>query len=133
MRRARSMARPYTKPRSGQGGRRSDQGAATIVALALGAVLLFAGMAGAFVAAVTAAHRTAQAAADLAALAAAQAVQHGSDGCAEASEIATRNRARLRTCHVTGEEVWIEVVVPSPSWAGYDSPEVIGRAHAGPG
>lgn len=111
--------------------RDGEHGAATVLALALGSLLMLLGLAASFVAAVAVAHRTAQAAADLAALAAAQAAQHGTDPCGRASEIAAANGARLRSCRVVGEQVWIEVVAPAPSWAGY-TPTARGRARTGP-
>jgi secretion/DNA translocation related TadE-like protein len=54
-------------------------------------------------------HRRAAAAADLAALAAATAVQHGADGCAEARRYARLNRTALTGCSVDGEVVTVRV------------------------
>ncbi|HWU33502.1 MAG TPA: pilus assembly protein TadG-related protein, partial [Marmoricola sp.] len=73
---------------------RDEAGAATVFVLALVfALVAIAGGAGAVVAAVIA-HRTAQNAADLAALAAAQEVVSGADGCTTASAVAKANRSR---------------------------------------
>ena len=49
-------------------------------------------------------------AADLAALAAAGALQGGADACAAASAVARRNGGRLRSCRVSGDLVAVEVV-----------------------
>jgi secretion/DNA translocation related TadE-like protein len=56
-------------------------------------------------------HRRAAAAADLAALAAATAVQHGTDACSEADRFARLNRAGLARCTVRGDVVEVEVEV----------------------
>lgn len=110
---------------------RAERGAATLLVVAMTSVLTFVGLVGGFVAAVTVAHRSAQAAADLAALAAAQAIQAGTDPCAEAAAIAGQNGARVRSCQVQGEEVWIEVRVATPTWGG-NTATALGRARAGP-
>ncbi len=77
------------------------------------------------------ASRRAAAAADLAALAGAVAVQQGREPCAEASAVATANHARLSSCSVLAEDVRVGVdvdagrVLGRPLW-------VSGRARAGP-
>ena len=91
--------------------------------------LLGAGLA--FVGAAHATHRRAQSAADLAALAGAQALQRGSAGCAESARVTSANEATLAECRVQGEEVWLTVTVPGPEWWGR-APTVTGRARAGP-
>lgn len=103
--------------------RRDEAGATTIVVLALAfALVLVAWGAGSVVGTVVA-HREAQNAADLAALAAAQ------DGCSIAAEVATANQVRLVSCEVEGTEVLVEVAVAVPSAMGR---EVHARARAGP-
>ena len=85
--------------------RRDESGSATLLVLAMAGVLMFLGAALAVVTAMVAAHRSAQAAADLAALAGARGVAEGRDGCASAAEVAAANRARLTHCPVTGPVV----------------------------
>ena len=73
--------------------RRDESGSATLLVLAMAGVLMFLGAALAVVTAMVAAHRSAQAAADLSALAGARGVAEGRDGCASAAEVAAANRA----------------------------------------
>ena len=58
--------------------------------------------------------RRVAAAADLAALAGAAAVQHGGDPCSAARATAAVNGARLERCRVEGQEVRVTTRVPSP-------------------
>ncbi|CUR60557.1 conserved exported hypothetical protein [metagenome] len=110
----------------------SDQrGAATVLALALAAVLMLVGLAGAWVAGVIVSHRRAQSAADLSALAGAQAAQHGSDACSAARATAASNHASLFWCDSSGADVQVGVVVPGPRLAGR-TPRLVAHAHAGP-
>lgn len=102
-----------------------------MLVIALLGLLMFLGAAMSFVAGVVADHRAAQSAADLSALAGAQALQRGQDPCAAANRIAAANGASVRSCDVSGEEVVVDVTVEARSYAGY-SPEVTGRARAGP-
>lgn len=93
--------------------RDSERGSATLVAVAMMAVLLaFAagiGMAGA---AVVARHR-AQSAADLSALAAAGRVGSGAQSaCAWASSVAAANRSRVTGCTVIELDAVVNVDVP---------------------
>ena len=75
--------------------------------------------------------RRAATAADLAALAAATAIQVGEQPCEAAAESVSRNGARLRGCIVDGDRVRVEAVRPSTSVLGRDI-EVTAEAHAGP-
>jgi secretion/DNA translocation related TadE-like protein len=76
------------------------------------------------------AQRRAAAAADLAALAGAVAVQHGQDACPAAVRMARLDRASLRSCRVVGEQVR---VVGSVSVVLVGHRVVVqARAHAGP-
>lgn len=110
--------------------RRDDRGSATPFAVAcLGLLVLLAAALGVTTAMVRA-HRQAQAAADLAALAAAQAVRSG-DPCAAGAGTAARNGARLVTCSVDGRDVTVRVEVAGPRWLGQDA-DLAAQARAGP-
>ena len=108
-----------------------EQGAATLVVLALSGLLMFVGLALAGVAAIVLTQRCAQAAADLAALAGASAAVAGGDGCAAAGDIAAANGAVLEQCELTGAVVTIAVRVEGPRLVArrYD---VTAQARAGP-
>ena len=111
---------------------RDERGAATVLAMALASVLMLLGLAAAWVGAVVADHRAAQAAADLAALAGAQAVQAGQSPCVAVGQVAHANAAHVTRCSVVGADVWVTVQVEAPALLGR-RPTVTGRAHAGPG
>jgi secretion/DNA translocation related TadE-like protein len=111
---------------------RDERGAASLLAVALLSVLLLVGTALGVVAAMVWAHRAAQSAADLSALAGAADLQEGEDACVAAARIAGANRANLTSCRVHGEEVVVEVMVPGPRWLGQDA-DLSARARAGPG
>ena len=111
---------------------RSQRGAASVLVVALLSVLLLVGAALGVVSAMVSAHRIAQSAADLSALAGAAGLQDGEDACAAASRIAGANDARLSSCVVQGEEVVVEVTVAGPRWLGQDA-DLSARARAGPG
>ena len=107
--------------------RRREAGAATVVVLALVFALgLIAWGAGSVVELVVA-HRDAQNAADLAALAAAD--PRSSGGCDVAARVAAANRARLVACEVDGATASVEVSVTAI--VGHRV-EIHGRARAGP-
>jgi secretion/DNA translocation related TadE-like protein len=95
-----------------------DRGAASILLLAVGLVLVLAGFGAAAVGNARTARHEARNAADLAALAGAmQAVRGEGVACARASEFATANGGRLTFCSVEGLDVvvWAEVdVEPVP-------------------
>lgn len=112
--------------------RRGDGGSASLLVVALTGVVLLLGLAGAFLTATGAAHRRAQAAADLAALAGATAQLHGEDACGAAGKVADHNGARSTECHRDGDDVVVRVVFPGPEFLG-QSWELVGRARAGPG
>jgi secretion/DNA translocation related TadE-like protein len=111
---------------------RGQGGAASLLAVALLSVLLLVGAALGVVAGMVWAHRSAQAAADLAALAGAAGLQQGGDACGAAGRIAGANHARLISCRVQGEDVSVEVTVTGPRWLGQDQ-DLSARARAGPG
>jgi secretion/DNA translocation related TadE-like protein len=110
----------------------SERGAATVLVTACLGVLLLIGCALAVVAAIVTAHRAAQAAADLAALAGATAARDGGDPCSAAGAVAADNGGRLVGCDVDGADVTVRVEVPGPHWLGqpYD---LTAAARAGPG
>ncbi|WP_134741082.1 Rv3654c family TadE-like protein [Nocardioides sp. 503] len=120
-----------TARRRARGSRRGEDGAATLFAVSCLAVLLVLGAALGVVAAVVVAHRQAQAAADLSALAGAQVLGRGRDPCAAADEVAAANGARLASCVVAGREVLVEVTAPGPRWLGQDT-DPSAQARAGP-
>ena len=111
--------------------RRQESGAATLFAVSCLAVLLLVGAALGTVAALVAAHRQAQAAADLSALAGAEVLGRGRDPCAAAVDVATANGARLASCTVAGRDVLVSVTVPGPRWLGQGA-DPSARARAGP-
>ncbi len=126
------MSRPpasveASRPRSRSG----EAGAVTLLVVALTGLLLLLGSALGVVAAMVVAHRSAQAAADLAAVAGATAVQRGRDPCAVAGDIAADNGARLTACTVSGQDVLVDVSVAGPRWLGQEA-DLVGRARAGP-
>ncbi len=90
--------------------RREECGAGSVLAVAMMGLLVTVTLIAGGVVGIVSSHRTAQAAADLASLAGAAALQDGGDGCARAATIAHRNRAQLRSCRVTGWEVSVVVV-----------------------
>jgi secretion/DNA translocation related TadE-like protein len=94
-------------------------------------VLVLLGAALAVVSAMVVAHRAAQSAADLAALAGARGAAAGRDACAVAVETASANGARLTACGVSGRVVDVEVEVRGPHWLG-QSADLAARARAGP-
>ncbi|MEN8708280.1 MAG: Rv3654c family TadE-like protein [Nocardioides marinisabuli] len=119
-----------TRPRARRGGRSApdEAGAATVLGVALAGLLLLLGVALAELGAVVVAHRRAQAAADLAALAGATS---RADGCLAADRVALANGAALTACTPEGSAVLVTVRVDAPP--GLDRVLVIeARARAGP-
>ena len=110
---------------------RGERGAASVLTVAVLGLLLLVGAALAVVAAMVAAHRTAQAAADLAALAGAAAHQDGADACGTAAGVAADNGATLTGCTVDGRDVLVEVEVTGPRWLGQTG-DLSASARAGP-
>jgi secretion/DNA translocation related TadE-like protein len=95
------------------------------------AVLLLIGSALGVVAAMVRAHRGAQAAADLAALAAASAHARGRDPCAAGAEVAAANDAELLSCALVGDDALVTVEVAGPRWLGQTG-DLTAQARAGP-
>jgi secretion/DNA translocation related TadE-like protein len=77
------------------------------------------------------AHRVAQAAADLAALAGAHGLALGRDACLEAGRIATANDVRLMRCRVEGRTLVVTVEATGPHWLGQTA-DLSAEARAGP-
>jgi secretion/DNA translocation related TadE-like protein len=102
-----------------------------VLVIAMAGVLLLLGAALAVGAAMVAAHRSAQSAADLAALAGARSQSLGHDGCSTAAAVAGDNRARLTACTVSGRVVEVEVEVAGPHWLGQRA-DLAARSRAGP-
>jgi secretion/DNA translocation related TadE-like protein len=111
--------------------RRDDAGAATLLVLAMAGVLLLVGAALCVVQAMVVAHREAQAAADLAALAGASAAAHGRPPCEAADTVARLNGSQLVGCRETAGDVTVEVVVSGPRWLGQQG-DLTAEARAGP-
>jgi secretion/DNA translocation related TadE-like protein len=112
-------------------GGRDEAGSATLLVLAMAGVLLLLGAALAVATAMVVAHRAAQSAADLAALAGARAVAGGGDGCSVATEVAVTNGASLTVCTVSGRRIDVEVEVAGPHWLG-QAADLEARSRAGP-
>jgi secretion/DNA translocation related TadE-like protein len=110
---------------------RSERGAATVLAVAFISVLVLVGAALAVVGAMVHAHRVAQSAADLGALAGADAIGDGRDPCTTAERITSANGAHLTVCRVDGWDVRVEVTVAGPRWLG-QTHDLVAEARAGP-
>lgn len=118
----------------GRDGRDGQRGAATVLAVGLVGVLLTVTLVVAAGIALVVDHRRAQAAADLAALAGAQAlapVDGGGSACGAAGSTADANGARLVACTVVGRDVRVRVEVDGPNVAGLGA-SLVAEARAGP-
>jgi secretion/DNA translocation related TadE-like protein len=110
---------------------RHERGSATPFAIACLSVLLVLAAALGVVAAMVRAHRIAQSAADLAALAVADAVASGRDPCAAGVAVAEANDARLVSCDLDGRDATVTVTVGGPHWLGQVA-DLSAEARAGP-
>jgi secretion/DNA translocation related TadE-like protein len=110
---------------------RGERGSATLFAIACLSVLLLLGAALGVVAAMVRAHRVAQSAADLAALAAADAVGTGGDPCVAGAAVAAANDAILVACDLDGRDAIVTVTVAGPRWLGQVA-DLSAQARAGP-
>jgi secretion/DNA translocation related TadE-like protein len=111
---------------------KTDRGSATLLSLGIAAVLLGGCAVGVLWAAVSVGHHRADAAADLAALSAAQAQQSNpGDACTAAGRIADAQRVSLKYCHAEGDTVAVVVVVRLDLGV-LGTPVVTGEARAGP-
>ena len=110
---------------------RPDRGAATVLAVALVAlVLVLTGGALVVGSMVVASHR-ARLAADLGALAGASAAQDGSSiaaACSAAGQVARANTAVIQRCSVDGPDVELTVSVDASLWPA----PAVARSRAGP-
>lgn len=111
--------------------RQDERGGATVFAVACLAVMVLVGAALGVVAAMVGAHRTAQSAADLAALSGATELGRGRDPCATAAAVASANGATVTTCTVEGRDVVVDVEVAGPRWLGQVA-DLTAAARAGP-
>lgn len=111
---------------------RSEGGVAVVWGIASMGLLVFFAVVCTQVVALVTAHRQAQSAADLAALAGAGALVRGDDACLAAHRVAQRNRASLTACRVSGTDVVVGVHVRTRGLAGR-AHELEARARAGPG
>lgn len=112
----------------------SEAGSVTLFAVGCLALLLLVGSALGVVAAMVRAHRAAQSAADLAALAGAASVGGAGRGdpCAAAASVAERNGATLLGCTLAGRDVRVRTEVPGPRWLGQVA-DLTAEARGGPG
>jgi secretion/DNA translocation related TadE-like protein len=110
---------------------RSESGVATIWGLAIMGLLLMLAAVSAGVVDLIGARHQAEAAADLAALAGAQAAVDGDDACEAARRIAAANHGALTRCEVDGEIVEVRVDVDGSRLLGRIW-TLTGRARAGP-
>jgi secretion/DNA translocation related TadE-like protein len=107
-----------------------DRGSASVWMLAVGLVLLAAGLAAAALGAVHVARHQAQSAADLGALAgAAHTIAAPGTACARAAMVADANGARLVACHRHGPDLTVTVEVTPAVGPGRP---VTATARAGP-
>lgn len=105
------------RTRRGTGGGR-EQGSGTVLVLGLVGVVVLLGTVLAGLGQAQAAHSAAQGAADLAALAGADALRYGEDGCVVAGDVAARNGGVLDACTDEGGGVLrVEVHRPAPGVA----------------
>lgn len=111
--------------------RRDERGSGTLLMMAAGLLVLVCGLAVVLWSAVSTAHHRATAAADLAALSGAQAIQSDGDPCATARRIARKQGASLDACTVYGEEVLVVAGVPV-ELGSLGRPVVRSTARAGP-
>jgi secretion/DNA translocation related TadE-like protein len=110
---------------------RADRGSASLLAVGLIGVLVLVAVALGTVSAIVHAHRRAQAAADLAALAGAAAQADGRDGCQVAAQMAVANGGALTGCHPEGADLRVLVTVEGPDVLGTTA-TLTGEARAGP-
>ncbi|MFL6240599.1 MAG: Rv3654c family TadE-like protein [Actinomycetes bacterium] len=111
--------------------RTRDRGMATVVVLALGAVVSAAAAAGVAVGAVVAARHRAGAAADFAALAAAAQPSDRPGACRAAARVAADDGGRLELCRIDGEVAEVQVSVPLAGLLAHFGP-ARATARAGP-
>ena len=119
---------------------RGEAGSATVLVLALTAVVMCVAGAAVAVGQLAIARQRAGTAADLAVLAGAAETLWGPEGaCARAADVAGADGARLEDCRLQGLDLVVRVSVPAPplvaraaSAAGHRAPRVSAVARAGP-
>jgi secretion/DNA translocation related TadE-like protein len=119
------------------GPQETQRGSAAVLVIVMVGVLTALAFGGSVVGALMVGQRRAAAAADLAALAGAQALRPGlgsvssGSGCDHAARVSAENGARLTGCSIDGQEVVVRVVVDvsNPFGGGWPVP---GTARAGP-
>ena len=111
--------------------RPGERGATTVLVVAFLGLLLLVGAALGVVGAMVRAHRAAQSAADLAALAGAVALARGEDPCSAAASVAGANGATVIDCRPDGSDVRVSVEVEGPRWLGQTA-DLAAEARAGP-
>ncbi|MFI5839632.1 Rv3654c family TadE-like protein [Catenuloplanes sp. NPDC051500] len=109
-----------------------DRGGASLWVLAVGLLLVSAGIFGAAVIGAETAHRRAQSAADLGALAGAPLVVRGEAvACEQAARVVTANGARQLLCAADGLNLAVRVELAVEPWPGLHA-TTVAVAHAGP-
>ena len=109
-----------------------DRGSVTIWAITLTGLIWFGASAAALYGSAVVGRHRAEAAADLAALAAAEHVVDGSEAaCAAGARIATVNGGSLRGCHIVGDDVEV-TVSRQVGLGGLGAFPAVARARAGP-
>lgn len=98
--------------------RLDERGLAAPLVVTLTGLLLVVALVGTGLGRLLVDQRRVSAAADLAALAAAGAVQRGQEPCAEAVVVAGRNGSTLKSCAVSGEHVVVRAALRSPAFEG---------------
>ncbi len=105
---------------------RRDDGFASIVTLAAGAVVMLIGMTVVYAGAATVARHQAQTAADFGALAAAARAELEPDAaCDAARQIVVANGAAMQQCRISGRDIIVTVTMPVT-----DAPPGVGPATA---
>lgn len=99
-------------------GLRVERGAATVYAVLIAAVLMMGCVVAVQIATIARLQHTVTAAADLAALAAAQSAVSGDEGCEAARVIARRNHAEVASCEMDADVATVQVAGTSPRFWG---------------
>lgn len=125
------MTAPVTTPVTTPCRSRGERGAGSMLVLVMVGILATVTLALGVVAGMVKAHRVAQSAADLGALAGASALARGFDACLAAEVQVAANGADLVSCEVRGADVLVRVSAPGPNW-GEQWWHLDGLARAGP-
>ncbi len=109
-----------------------DGGVGSVFAVALLALLCLGAVVAVGISGIVLTHRRAQSAADLAALAGANAMQMGGQACEASQAIAQSNRAELLSCTVAAQSVTVQVRVDAQIRLAQLDLGTTARARAGP-